>query len=183
MSSGTTRLFFALWPGVDVRERLAAWQAAHLSGDWRGQHRDDLHMTLHFLGPVEQSRIAALTELGERCRTGPFELVLDHIGHWPRPQVLWAGPSAAPDRLLLLHETLGAGLERLGFEREVRAYRPHITLARKVRGLPPPLDLPSLTWQVDCLTLVESGGPPAGRDGPCYRCLASWPLAVGRNSH
>ena len=76
-------------------------------------------------------------------------LVLDEIGHWPKPQILWAGPSSAPGDLPQLHTRLGDGLNALGFETEARAFRPHVTLARKVRNQPPvaPLATPELAGE------------------------------------
>lgn len=167
------RLFFALWPDDPLRHALLHWQTANLPGDVRWQHRDDLHLTLHFLGAVEVPRVAALRELGDRLRAPGFELVLDDIGHWPRPQVLWAAPSRVPERLLTLHAVLGEALSALGFSPEARRYRPHVTLARKVPALPPVRPLPPLTWQVRELALVESLRGAA----PHYRPTARWALA------
>ena len=133
MSAAARRLFFALWPGDAVRQALFHWQTHHLPRGVRWQHRADLHVTLHFLGQVEASRLAALRQLGAATRGDGFTLVLDQVGYWPRPQILWAGPTTVPVALIALHERLGAGLREQGFATERRSYRPHVTLARKVR--------------------------------------------------
>ena len=162
MSTPTRRLFFALWPDDPTRQALFHWQTHNLPADVRWQHRADLHMTLHFLGQVDAGRLYALRSLGAEVVGERFALVLDRIGHWRKPQILWAGPSSVPGELPQLHARLGAGLHALGIETEARAYKPHVTLARKVREQPPLQPLSPLTWPVTELVLVESrpGRPP-----------------------
>ena len=143
----TRRLFFALWPDDGVRRKLAAWQRENLPKGAR-HARGRLHMTLHFLGPVGEERIARLRELGDSLVLPAFELVLDRIGCWPRPAVLWAGPPAAPGPLQAFHAQLEDGLEAAGFEREARAYRPHVTLARKACRAPQDPGFRPVRWAV-----------------------------------
>lgn len=166
------RLFFALWPDDAVRRELFHWQTHNLPADVRWQHRADLHMTLHFLGAVEDSRLEGLIGLGGRVASGGFSIVLDDIGHWPGPQVLWAAPTSPPGELLALHGRLADGLSALGFEPEQRRYRPHVTLARKVRRQPDTRPLFPLTWSVRELALVQT----RPGDVPHYHPLARWAL-------
>jgi 2'-5' RNA ligase len=172
MSAAARRLFFALWPGDAVRQALFHWQTHHLPRGVRWQHRADLHVTLHFLGQVEASRLAALRQLGAATRGDGFTLILDQVGYWPRPQILWAGPTTVPAALIALHERLGAGLREQGFATERRSYRPHVTLARKVRRRLGPAPLAPVAWRVDEWALVESRPGPA----PRYRPIGRWPL-------
>jgi 2'-5' RNA ligase len=167
------RLFFALWPDDEVRHELLHWQTHNLPPSVRWQHRADLHMTLHFLGLVDHARIPALKALGESVAPAAFSIVIDRIGHWPKPRVLWAGPTSVPGDLTDLHARLDDGLRKLGFNTETRSYRPHLTLARHIaddHGLRP---LRPLTWLVRELALVESRPGNA----PHYHPLARWPLA------
>jgi 2'-5' RNA ligase len=166
------RLFFALWPDDRVRQGLFHWQTQNLPADVRWQHRADLHMTLHFLGMVDADRIDRLAEIGAAARVSAFTLVLDEIGHWPRPQVLWAGPGAVPGELPDLHGRLGAALREADFETEARAYRPHVTLARKVRHAVDLGPLPPLDWRVTEMALDESRPGNA----PMYHPLHRWSL-------
>lgn len=173
MSGGANRrLFFALWPDDATRDGLLRWQTRNLTGDSRWQHRADLHVTLHFLGQIEQGRLAGLYDLGARVDKVRFVLVLEEIGHWPRPQVLWAGPSCVPGELVALHAALGDGLRAQGLRTEERPFHPHVTLARKVREAPSMGPLAPLTWVVNELVLVES----RPGDAPHYRPIARWPL-------
>ncbi|MGB5453863.1 MAG: RNA 2',3'-cyclic phosphodiesterase [Sedimenticolaceae bacterium] len=168
----TRRLFFALWPDDRTRQALFHWQVHNLPGDLRWQHRADLHMTLHFLGQVDPARLEALCDLGAEAAGEYFVVVLDEIGHWPRPQVLWAAPSSLPGELLQLHARLATGLNALGLQVETRVFRPHVTLARKVRNAPTAGPLAVLAWPVTEMALVESR---AG-DAPNYHPLARWTL-------
>jgi 2'-5' RNA ligase len=173
LSAAARRLFFALWPGDEVRQALFHWQVHNLPGDVRWQHRADLHMTLHFLGQVEAERLDALHELGAAVWMRSFSLVLDRIGHFPRPQVLWAGVSTLPDELAALHARLGEGLRARGFTTEARPFHAHVTLARKVRRCPEAAPLVPLCWPVDGLVLVES----RGGEVPHYHPIGRWPVA------
>jgi 2'-5' RNA ligase len=168
------RLFYALWPDDPVRHALLHWQTANLPAAVRWQHRADLHLTLHFLGLVAQDRLDALCALGAGLRAEGFELILDELGHWPRPQVLWAGPAETAPELVELHARLGAGLQALGFEPDSRPFAAHVTLARKIRRWPQgAAALAAVRWPVREFALVESvpGAVPA------YQPLARWPLA------
>lgn len=166
------RLFYALWPDDPVRHALLHWQTHNLSPSVHWQHRADLHLTLHFLGAVEGDRVDALIGMGERIEAAAFGLVLDEIGHWPRPRVLWCAPSSIPAELMAFHEDLGRTLVAAGFTIDSRPYRPHVTLARRV--VEPPLRNPltPLSWLVRHWALVESvpGAVPA------YQVLRRWTL-------
>ena len=167
------RLFFALWPDDRTRQALFHWQTHNLPAGVRWQHRADLHMTLHFLGQVDPVRLAALRDLGAAAAGEYFVVVLDEIGHWPGPQILWAAPSSMPGELLQLHARLATGLKALDLQVETRTFRPHVTLARKVRHEPAAGPLAALSWPVTELALVES----RPGDAPLYHPLHRWQLA------
>jgi len=171
VNAATRRLFFALWPGDEIRQALFHWQVHNLPRAARWVHRSDLHMTLHFLGQIEEARLATLCELGAAVEKQPFTMVLDRIGHFPRPQVAWAGLSSVPGELEALQARLSEGLRARGFATEARPFHPHVTLARKVRRLPEVGPLAPLTWEVGELVLVESR---AG-EVPHYQPIGRWP--------
>lgn len=150
------RLFFALWPDTPIRLELLAVQQRWVPADARAHHPDDLHLTVHFLGEIAEPRIPELHRIGAALALPAMTLSLDRIGHWPGPQVLWLGPSSIPMGLLSLHRDLGDRLASIGLVPESRPYRPHITLARKVRKpVVGCLDTP-LQWSPGTLALVGS---------------------------
>jgi 2'-5' RNA ligase len=96
-----------------------------------------MHLTLKFLGPIEESRALRIRGIMDDVgrRHPPLPLRLEGTGAFPAgrdPRVLWAGVAAEPG-LLALQDDLDAALEAEGFEREKRAFTPHLTLGR-VKG-------------------------------------------------
>ncbi len=120
------------------------------------------------------SRVAAAQAAAAAVRAGPFELVFDAVEHWRRPEVLCLVASEVPPALDSLVQELRAGLAARGFEPERRAFRAHLTLARK---LPRPVaqePFEPLRWPAEEFALVES---VTERTGSRYTPLARWPLA------
>lgn len=173
MTAIAQRLFFALWPDPATRDQLQEWQA-RLGLETRAlTHRDDFHLTLHFLGQVNAEGVASLQSLGDGLLIQRFALSLDHIGVFPKAKVLWAGLQTVPAALLALHAEVGQRLADREFTLEPRAYRPHLTLARKFGAPLPQLDLPVIDWRADQWGLFASR--PGTR--PLYQPLRLWNLA------
>jgi 2'-5' RNA ligase len=156
------RLFLALWPDDAIRESLAA---AQRSWTWPPGAalvpREKLHVTLHFLGPVPASRFGALQPL---CGTRGDPFTLAHDG---ARQHVWPGgiavlEMAAPPALQMLHAALANVLREQDFPVEERAYRPHVTFARKAWGAEPPQTPPPFTWHCDGSWSLVRSSP---RDG------------------
>jgi 2'-5' RNA ligase len=136
------RLFFAIELGdalLDLLDettlRLRA-EAPELA--WVG--REKRHLTLKFLGDVEEEAVSRLVAAVDRsaARCAPLEATVREIGAFPnfrRARVVWIGVEQEP-RLELLHHDLELACEHEGFEVEGRPFRPHITLARVRAPLP-----------------------------------------------
>jgi RNA 2',3'-cyclic 3'-phosphodiesterase len=150
------RLFIALWPGDAMRDRLHAWSAPCLAtAGTRPVATPQLHLTLHFLGNVARTKLPAL-RAALRLPMQAFELRFSTCERWPGG-LLVTRPDVVPQALSALHARLGDGLRGLGLPTELRAFRPHVTLARRHTGaLPPPAE-PPLRWRVRQFVLVESG--------------------------
>jgi RNA 2',3'-cyclic 3'-phosphodiesterase len=176
-SSGRVRrLFFALWPGLDAMDAAsAAVRRLVPPGTGRPQRPDQLHLTLEFLGSVPEPRLVSVLEVGEAVAASatPFEIVLDRLEHWQRPQVLCLTASVVPEPLAALVLSLRSALADRGFEPEERAFRPHLTLARKVRLPPPAGPVEPQRWAAREYSLVES---IIGPEGSRYERLATWPM-------
>jgi 2'-5' RNA ligase len=170
------RLFFALWPGPDALTMASA--AVHrlvTPGTGRTQRSDQLHLTLEFLGDVPERRLVSVLDAGEAVAGSatPFEIVLDRLEHWRRPQVLCLTASVVPEPLVALVRSLRTALSARGFDPEDRPFRPHLTLARKVRLAPPAEAVEPLRWAANEYSLVES---VTSREGPHYERLSIWPM-------
>lgn len=167
------RLFFALWPNDKLREQLHVLGQRSFSGSGRPVKRENLHITLIFLGTVDDTRRACAENAAASVKTPPFRLELDKVGCWPRARVLWAGASREPAALLSLVQQLTACLEGCGFQPEERPYRAHVTLVRKVARRVQPSSHSPIVWSTKDFHLVESRTCP---EGVQYRVVASWPL-------
>ena len=170
------RLFFALWPGPEAV--VAATAAVHRlvpPGTGRPQRPDQLHLTLEFLGGVPEPRLVSVLEVGAAVASSasPFEFALDRLEHWQRPQVLCLAASVVPEPLLELVRSLRSALAARGFDPEKRPFRPHLTLARRVRLPPPAAAVESLRWAAHEYSLVES---ISGPEGSRYERLSTWSM-------
>ena len=105
---------------------------------------ENIHLSLKFLGDVEETRepeLAAALKRAAGTRGEPHTLTLQITGFgvfpdYHRPHVVWAGVTPDPGLELLQH-----GVEQafapLGFATEARAFRPHVTLGRAAREARP----------------------------------------------
>jgi 2'-5' RNA ligase len=153
------RLFLTLWPSPALQAALLDHQRA-----WRWKpgaalvRPEKLHLTLHFIGAVTRQRLAQLiTEL--KVPFTPFELDFGQPAMW-HPGLAVLEPHTSPAGLLQLYETLSQALLHLELPREIRPFRPHITLARRAGGSEPPAGQPILHWPVQGYALVESVAAP-----------------------
>lgn len=105
---------------------------------------ENIHLSLKFLGEVEETRAPDLrTALQRAAGSGreprPLTLQITGFGVFPdyhRPHVLWVG--VTPDPVLeLLQHGVEQAFAPLGFPTEARAFRPHVTVARAARNAKP----------------------------------------------
>jgi len=187
------RLFVALRPPPEERAHLQERLASLGSG--RGQLRwtptDLWHLTLAFLGEVDERRYAELTPRLARAagRAGELALSLEHAGTFPRradrARVLWVGLAGDRPAVTRLAGAVSAAARRSGIPVEDRRFSPHLTLARArpsggvdvtsiVRGLSAYAGPP---WAATELELVRSHLGSSVR----HEILARW--ALGKGAH
>lgn len=135
---GDVRYFIAIALADEARERLMELQPTGLPGS-RLLGRDELHLTLHFLGELSPaSKAAAVREALADLEVPEFSITLQGVGRFPPDgpaQVLWAGVQPSQP-LLALHQAVGTALAAaVGFRSESRPYSPHISLARLDQGV------------------------------------------------
>jgi RNA 2',3'-cyclic 3'-phosphodiesterase len=94
----------------------------------------NLHITLWFLGEVDESRAdSTMRAVNRPFDEAAFEVGLSGLGAFPPsgpPRVLWLGLSAGAQSLARVHAELGTRLEPIRYEAERRAYSAHLTIAR-----------------------------------------------------
>ena len=95
---------------------------------------DHMHLTLEFLGEVEDRRVAGLVErFGESIERPPFTVVYGGLGMFPpfgAPRVLWLGLRAGVHETVELQRAVVGRLHEAGMATEGREFHPHLTLAR-----------------------------------------------------
>lgn len=130
------RLFIAVGLDEVIRQNLSKAQerlrSARCSVKW--VQPELMHITLRFLGEVEEQRIPQLQEVMAAAASGiaPFGLAVVGLGAFPErgaPRVLWAGVRDNGS-LATLNHRLEEGLRRLGFAPEERPFSPHLTIGR-----------------------------------------------------
>jgi len=208
------RTFVAVEVGEEVTRRAAAVlerlrQAADDDVKWVDPCH--FHLTLKFLGPTPRSDLPPLAEAlrGLAARTVPFELEFTGVGAFPnprRPQVVWLGVSAGQEALAALAGGAEEVCETLGWAREQKPYRAHLTLGRArdprragnapgrtgaaeeapdraaslARALEAERETAAGVTSVQRLILMESQLRP---HGPIYTVLDSFPFGGKKETH
>ena len=174
-----------------IGEEMSAVRTDIAAAGWRVAWvpQPNLHVTVKFLGMVESAAVEALqgrllTELMPRA---PFELSAAGLGAFPdldEARVLWAGVRPS-EELLSLQRLVETACDDLGFQREDKPFRPHVTIGRvKDPGTPgslPPIFAGRATTtygsgRVQELVIYESRATRAGQE---YKALARLPLGAG----
>jgi 2'-5' RNA ligase len=185
-SGKSVRVFFAIWPDDAVREQLvemASGLQRNLGCSGRRIRAENIHLTLVFVGSVDNSGLEALHSAAEGIvKTGkrPFELVIQEIGYWKHSRIAYAAPREIPSALKELVSLLGKTIKSVGFSPEERAYKPHVTLLRdatcpalsRMRGAIRPV-----VWEVRQWLLVKS---EQTEGGVVYSPIGCWPFGTGR---
>jgi 2'-5' RNA ligase len=184
------RTFIAVGLDSALRDRCVALQEklSRSGTEVKWVERENIHVTLLFLGEVDDRELPALCKAVAAVAKGHagFALSLQGVGCFPharRPRVVWAGLGLGTAELVALHDALEPPLLELGcYRREERQYTPHVTLGR-VQGDGDAAALAQAlsgfnNWQggemdVDAIRVMAS---ELTRDGPIYTVLSTVPL-------
>ncbi len=132
----SARTFIALELSDNLKEGILA-----LTEELRGRgvraswaRRSTLHLTLKFLGDVEETELPEVVGAVARAssRVSSFGFETRSLGAFPsprRPRVLWVGVEPEVE-LFALHKAVEGELAELGFPRERRKFHPHVTIGR-----------------------------------------------------
>ena len=129
------RIFVALDIPEEVRAALGALVARlrPVSRAVRWTRIEGVHLTLKFIGEVQQEKVEAIEASLAKIRfPHPIEIKFRGVGFFPnerRPSVFWAGVKVG-EELSALASAVETSLQPLGIAREQRAFSPHLTLAR-----------------------------------------------------
>ncbi len=124
------RLFIAIEFPDEVKKALIRLRKDIPGARWVPV--EQIHLTLAFLGEVDEPTTGRLTGELSQIRTPAFKLCFTGTGCFPdrrRPRVLWVGLEPEP-RLNLLAAKIRTAVLNCGIPQEERPFSPHITLAR-----------------------------------------------------
>jgi 2'-5' RNA ligase len=165
------RLFYALWPDAATRDALLALQRG-LSG--RPTQRDNLHLTLAFLGQQPAAALPLLRQVLASLPTAPLSLSLDRSGYFARHRIAWIGPATAPAALIEVQQGLLQALAQQPIRFALPPhFEPHVTLARNANAAPEPITQP-VAWRSSQIVLAQSA---TLAQGARYEVLAARVLA------
>jgi 2'-5' RNA ligase len=171
------RLFFALWPDEAVRRQLAGYKPLLRGCGGRPVAPGNLHITLAFLGSVDAATRRCMEQAADTISLPPFTLLLNELGFWRRPQVVWLGTDVPPEPLLSLAAALKQAMLACALEPDARPFQAHLTLMRKARRAPEGEPPAGITWPVSDFALVVSETRP---EGVRYEVVRRWDLSSGK---
>ena len=172
------RTFIAIRLSDEVLEALGEL-SAQVAPAWpeqsvRWARPEGMHLTLRFLGDTEEEQVPVLTAGLDQVAgaSAPFALHLAGMGCFPnprRPRVVWVGLQDSEEELLSLQKAIERLARSRGWEREKRAFKPHLTLGRVRERVSPPAgewlrEPPALSFQVEAIELIESRLQPSGAE-------------------
>ena len=128
------RLFVALDLPPELKSQLALLAGGIPGAKWVPP--ENYHLTLRFIGEVENWRAQEVDDALACIRARPFELALKGAGCFEkagRVQALWVG-AERNDSLAFLQSKVETALQRIGLAAEKKRFAPHVTLARTDRA-------------------------------------------------
>jgi len=132
-----TRTFLAIDVDAPVRARLAriAERFSVAGAKVRGVARENIHLTLNFLGEVADDMLNdvchAVADVAATAE--PFDFAVGRVCCIPasgQPKVVWVDVDDPSGQLIELQEDLTAAMTEMGFRPDHRKYHPHVTIAR-----------------------------------------------------
>jgi 2'-5' RNA ligase len=178
----TLRLFVGIEIPDELKDRLAMIQVGVHGAKW--VPRENFHLTLRFIGEIDEGRAHDLAHELDRVRVPAFDLVLSGAGHFEanrRVRQLWVGLDRS-DTLVELHDRIDSIATR-AVGPDNQRFRPHITVAR-LNGAPPDAVrhwlaanslFRSVPFAVEHFVLFSSF---LGKSQALYRAEAEYPLLI-----
>ena len=189
---GDMRCFLALDLPDPLLRHLTSIQTHYASmyPHFRWVKRENLHLTLHFLGEISRKNMDQLvTECRPvSARNQALAVRAGELGVFPRwsaPAVLWLSLTGDMEKLKLLHEQTAGAVKRAGLTTDNKPFRPHITLARmpanRKEGLDPAVfqDFSPDSQEIYALSTFTLYTSELKPQGPVYRPYFRFELNKG----
>ena len=166
--------FFALQPPPAIAEAVEQLQvrlARDLPAGVRPIPPANYHITLAFLGTVDEAAMPTLRGVADGLSMPTARFALDRLGRFPPARVGWLGCTEISPSLGDFQEELTASLRAAGFTLDERPWVPHLTLYRNLRTALPKVVPDPLGWRCESFVLLRTD---SGKAGPVYRIQGRW---------
>ena len=187
-SDNTIRTFLAIEIPKEILDQFGRFHyrlGRSMTGVVRWARPGSIHLTLKFFGNITERDIRNIEDaLKDKAKAfAPIPVAVGTMGVFPnlsRPRVLWVGITTGLEELTAMQAEIEAALEKAGFPREERAYRPHLTLGRmkserRIEGLDKAVqehgDYSAGSFTAEEMILLRSDLKPTG---PVYTPLAKF---------
>ena len=164
------RLFVALEIPKSIKATLNDLQSCFPGLKWTPA--SNLHLTLRFIGLVQQPHMELIRQSLRRIRYGSFHLVIAGLGLFRRKAggILWAGVRQEAALLQLKQQVDAVLRASAGLHLEEESFTPHLTLCRLKNSVPQALKAQVQEkaaerfgdFHATCFTLFRSFLRPAG---------------------
>ena len=131
------RTFIAIDVSDEVRSAVGTFTSALKKEKARVSwvKPENVHITLKFLGEIDEEKIPEIIGALQECskKQKPFEITIKGSGGFPnlkKPRIIWVGMTEGIEELKSLAGAADNELSKLGFEKEKRAFKPHLTIGR-----------------------------------------------------
>lgn len=131
------RVFIAVELPDEIRKNIVELinELKEVGSDVKWLEEKNLHITLKFLGWVEDRKINDVIELTAKAvaGTGSFKAKFEGLGTFPpgkTPRVVWAGVSEGAEKMKKLADSLEETLSNAGYRSEEREFNSHVTIGR-----------------------------------------------------
>lgn len=158
----TDRCFVAVWPDDRTANELDSL-AARLHREHPGTRRvqrANLHLTLAFIGPLQDTLQDAVADELAAIDVTAFDWCIDHFGTFAGARVLWAASASNHPALNALAGRVRSLLDTLEIRYDHQPFTAHVTLLRHlpragIAGIAGPLERP-IRWTVRRAVLLRS---------------------------
>jgi 2'-5' RNA ligase len=131
------RAFIAIELPSDVKNQIARIQAEliRIPAQVSWTKAENVHLTLKFLGEIENRQVQPATQAVRAGCKGvkKFKISLKGVGGFPnlrQPRVIWIGTQTGAEEIISLQAKIDTELDKAGFPREGKKFRPHFTIGR-----------------------------------------------------
>ncbi len=177
------RLFIATPLSETVEQKLAEIisRLKNIGGPVKWVAPDNIHLTIKFLGETDEGLKGQLIDIIDEValQTKAANFTISRLGGFPnlnRPRVIWAGLEGDKSQLENLASEVDNRVHRLGWDKETRGFKAHLTLGRVKRpqGMPELAEfiknfkVETIPLKFDRLVLFKSTLTPSG---PIYEIL------------